>query len=621
MNENKHVSSVLTFPSDTCLHEIFQREVLRCPDATALVFGSASMTYAELDDSSTQLAYQLVKLGIQSEDFVAIYLERSFEMIIGIFGILKAGGAYVPIDVDYPTDRMAFMVEDCAAKVILTQSHLVKNLPNTNAKVICLDQPLPDIHPSPFIIHHSTNLAYMIYTSGSTGKPKGCMITHENLCNQLEGQQAIAPEPIGAMMLTCSISFDVSVLTIFWTLLQGAPLVLPHQGEEKDMAQLADTIYKNQVTHILTLPSLYTLLLEQAPAHKLQSLKLVNVSGEVCPTSLAQKHEQVIPNGQLYNLYGPTEATVNCTYFTFPKGFNEPKAPIGIPILNYEIFILDSNMQEVPRGEVGEIYIGGTKPVVGRGYWNRPELTAERFIYDLRFTIYDLGPQENRQSSIVNRKLYKTGDLARWQSDGNIEFLGRSDFQVKFRGYRIELGEIETGIANHPAVRETVVVLKNQHVVNEGKLVAYIVHNQGLALTVSELRDFLSESLPEYMLPSHFVFLEKIPLTTNGKIDRKALPEPGGDRPELDQAFEAPQSDLEKLIAERWEELLQISPIGRHDKFFELGGNSIQAARFIGGLMTACEASIFITTILTIPPWRATLLFLKKTTQTSCRGC
>ncbi len=601
MNENKHVSSVLTFPSDTCLHEIFQREVLRCPDATALVFGSASMTYAELDDSSTQLAYQLVKLGIQPEDFVAIYLERSFEMIIGIFGILKAGGAYVPIDVDYPTDRMSFMVEDCAAKVILTQSHLVKNLPNTNAKFICLDQPLPDIHHSPFIIHHSAQqLAYMIYTSGSTGKPKGCMITHENLCNQLEGQQAIAPEPIGAMMLTCSISFDVSVLTIFWTLLQGAPLVLPHQGEEKDMAQLADTIYKNQVTHILTLPSLYTLLLEQAPAHKLQSLKLVNVSGEVCPTSLAQKHEQVIPNGQLYNLYGPTEATVNCTYFTFPKRFNEPKAPIGIPILNYDIFILDSNMQEVPRGEVGEIYIGGSKPVVGRGYWSRPELSAERFVQAPSYLI----PHTSY--------LYKTDDLARWQPDGNIEFLGRSDFQVKFRGYRIELGEIETAIANHPAVRETVVVLKNQHIVNEGKLVAYIVQNQGLTLTVSELRDFISKSLPEYMLPSHFIFLEKIPLTTNGKIDRKALPEPGGDRPELDQAFEAPQSDLEKLIAERWEELLQISPIGRHDKFFELGGNSIQAARFIGGLMTACEASIFITTIFDHPTIAAYAAFFEK---------
>jgi amino acid adenylation domain-containing protein len=352
MNENETVSNQFSFPSDTCLHEIFQREAIRCPHAIALVFGSQSMTYAEIDTRSDQLANHLISLGIQTEDFVAIYLERSFEMIIGIFGILKAGAAYVPIDVDYPKDRMAFMVEDCAAKVILTQSNLTENLPKTTAHVLCLDQP----QDFPSLINLESlsptvkpeNLAYMIYTSGSTGKPKGCMISHENLCNQLEGQQAIAPTPIGAMMLTCSISFDVSVLTIFWTLLQGAPLVLPRQGEEKDMAQLADTIHKNGVTHILTLPSLYTLLLDQAPAHKLQSIQLVNVSGEVCPTSLAQKHEQIIPNGQLYNLYGPTEATVNCTYFTFPKGFSEAKAPIGIPILNYEIFILDSNMQEVP---------------------------------------------------------------------------------------------------------------------------------------------------------------------------------------------------------------------------------------------------------------------------------
>ena len=602
MYEDKHVSGSISFPSHTCVHELFMQQARRSSNAVALVFGTQSMTYAELDDRSTQLSQQLLSVGIQTEDFVAIYLERSFEMIIGIFGILKAGGAYVPIDVDYPADRMAYMVEDCRAKVILTQSHLKENLPQSTAHIIALDEPIVNRNSS--IVNQAsstvnpTNLAYMIYTSGSTGKPKGCMLTHENLCNQLEGQQAIAPEAIGAMMLTCSISFDVSVLTIFWTLLQGAPLVLPRQGEEKDMAQLADTIHRNQVTHILTLPSLYTLLLDQAPANKLQSIKLVNVSGEVCPTSLAQKHEQIIPNGQLYNLYGPTEATVNCTFFKFPKGFNVPKAPIGIPILNYEIFILDENMREVPRGEVGEIYIGGTKPVVGRGYWNRPELTAERFV--------------NSKLKTQNSKLYKTGDLARWQPDGNIEFLGRSDFQVKFRGYRIELGEIEAAISNHPAVRETVVVLKNPHQVNEGKLVAYIVKNVSNSLTISELRDFLSVGLPDYMLPSHFVFLDKIPLTTNGKIDRKALPDPDNERPALAQAYEAPQGDLEKYIAEKWEELLQISPIGRHDRFFELGGNSILAAKFIGSMMTACEASIFITTIFDHPTVASYATFFEK---------
>ena len=312
--------------------------------------GSRAISYSELDARSNWIAYRLIRLGIQPEDFVAIYLDRSFDMIAGIFGILKAGGAYVPFDINYPKDRLAFMLEDAQAKVMLTQSHLLPNLPESKASVICLDQEQPAserVRPFRFPLVQPAQLAYMIYTSGSTGRPKGCMITHENVCNQLQGQQAIAPDPVSAMMLTVSISFDVSVLTIFWTLLQGATLVLPLQGEEKDMAKLAETVYLNKVTHMMTLPSPYTLLLDQAQPEKLQSLRLVNVSGEVCPTSLAQKHEHLLPSCQLYNLYGPTEATVNCTFFTFPKGFNEQKVPIGIPILNYKIFILDETMQEV----------------------------------------------------------------------------------------------------------------------------------------------------------------------------------------------------------------------------------------------------------------------------------
>jgi amino acid adenylation domain-containing protein len=617
MCENKHVSNVFSFPSELCLHEIFRQKARSNPGAKALVSGDESMTYAELDALSDQLAGHLTQHGMQPGDFAAIYLDRSFEMIIAIFAILKAGGAYVPIDVNYPADRVAFMVEDSQAKVILTQSSFLKNIPETKAQIICLDQCTflteavnrDDSSVSALASHFSPltskTLAYMIYTSGSTGKPKGCMITHENVVNQLEGQQAIAPEPIEKMILTVSISFDVSVLTIFWTLLQGATLVLPKQGEEKDPAKLADIIFKHQVTHSMTLPSPYTLLLDQAPADKLQSLRLVNVSGEVCPASLAQKHEQLLPGCQLYNLYGPTEATVNCTFFKFPKGFNDPKVPIGIPIKNYEIFILDEKMQEVPPGEVGEIYIGGTKPVVGRGYWNRPELTAERFVEK---------PAHLRASSLIPHpsSLYKTGDLARLLPGGNIEFLGRSDFQVKYRGFRVELGEIETVIGNHPAVKETVVLLKNQHEISDQRLVAYLTLNGGKNLSVSELRSYLEPRLPEYMLPSHFVFLKKMPLTTNGKFDRNALPEPAGDRPELGQPFEAPQSDLEKRIAEKWERLLQVTPVGRHDKFFELGGNSILAAKFIGEMMDLSGASIFITTIFDYPTVAAFSAFFEK---------
>jgi amino acid adenylation domain-containing protein len=609
MKENDHVSSEIAFPGDACLHQLFDQQAARRPEATALVFGEQSMTYGEMNRRADALAQQLIDLGIETEDFVALHLERSFDLMVAVFAVLKAGGAYVPIDVDYPKERLAYMVTDARAKVILTQSWLAHNLPETEARIIFLDKntgttpaaTLPAGRTNP------QNLAYMIYTSGSTGKPKGVMISHENVCYQLQGQQAIAPEPIGAMMLTCSISFDVSVLTFFWTLLQGAPLVLPKQGDEKDMARLSDTIANNKVTHILTLPSPYTLLLEQAPAAKLQSLRLVNVSGEVCPTSLAQKHEQIVPGCQLYNLYGPTEATVNCTFFKFPKGFAEDKVPIGIPILNYEIFILDKKLQELAPGEVGEIYIGGTRPVVGRGYWNRPELTTELFISRPAHLV-----KEPWQGGSTPDTLYKTGDLARWMPDGNIEFLGRSDFQVKFRGFRVELGEIETAIGHHPAVKETVVILQNEHEVHRQRLVAYLTLHPSQTLTVPELRSHIEQGLPEYMLPSHFVFLEKMPLTTNGKFDRKALPDPANERPVLDQAYEAPEGSLEKRIGGNWETLLFVKPIGRHDKFFELGGNSILAAKFIGELMTACSASIFITTIFDYPTVAGYAAFLEK---------
>jgi amino acid adenylation domain-containing protein len=606
MNEDRHVSGCTPlFPSDSTLHELFRKQADQKPDAIALLAGDQSMTYRKLDAISDQIAQLLIAEGIQPGDFVAIYLNRSFEMMAGILGILKAGGAYVPIDVHYPADRMAFMLEDARSKVILTQSSLQNNIPETPAKVICLDQ-IPLVTQSrrlPVSRSPSPHLAYMIYTSGSTGKPKGCMITHENVHHQLEGQQAIAPEPIGAMMLTVSISFDVSVLTIFWTLLQGATLVLPKQGEEQDMVRLADIIYRHKVTHIMTLPSPYTLLLEQAPAEKLQSLRLVNVSGEVCPTSLAQKHEQVLPQCQLYNLYGPTEATVHCTYFTFPRGFNQQKVPIGLPILNYKIFILDENQREVSVGEVGEIYIGGTKSVVGAGYWNRPELTAERFIPP---------PGHLENAVALNSKLYKTGDLGKWMLDGNIEFLGRSDFQVKCRGFRVELGEIETVVSNHPAVKETVVLLKNQQEVNNQHLVAYLTLKKEKTLTVSELRVYLQQTLPEYMLPSHVVFLDKMPLTTNGKFDRNALPEPANERPPLTESYETPVSDLEKWIANKWELLLHLTPVGRHDRFFELGGNSIQAAKFIGQLMDVLQTSVFITTIFDHPTVATYAVFLEK---------
>ncbi len=587
--------SDISFHSDKCLHQLFEQQAIRNPDFPALFYNGHSMTYMELNALSNQLAHHLQSLGIQKEDFVAICMDRSFEMFVSIFGILKAGGAYVPIDSDYPPDRLAFMLQDANAKVVLTQEKLADSLPDVDAAVLCLDSDWWEIgrkyqpEKAPNSDVSAQNLAYMIYTSGSTGKPKGVMISHENVVNQIEGQHAIAPKPITKMMLTCSISFDVSVLTIFWTLLQGAPLVIPNQGDEKDMQKLSQLIEKEQVTHILTLPSLHTLLLDQSDPRKLQSLRLVNVSGEVCPLSLAKKHERIIPSAQLYNLYGPTEATVNCTYFTIPKGYNQPKIPIGRPILNYEMFILNDEGKEVGPGEVGEIFIGGAKDVLGRGYWNRPKLTEEKFV------------QNPFRAFRGGAKLYKTGDLGKWMPTGDIEFLGRSDFQVKFRGFRIELGEIEVAIGNHLGVREVVVVLKEGTELNEQRLLAYVVPSSKFDLSVSELREYLDTCLPEYMIPTTFVFLGKMPLTTNGKIDRKALPEPSLKRPNLAQAYVAPTTNLEKYLAKIWEDLLKIEPIGKRDKFFELGGTSILAARFIGEVQKQMHSSVFITSIFDNP--------------------
>ena len=593
-----------TFKGDKLLPLLVKHYATYTPHATAIIYNNQQVSYAELDKQSTSLAKYLQNLGVQRGDFVAIHLARSLELIIAIIAIQKAGAAYVPVDINYPKDRIAFMVQDAQVHIVLTQTTYQENIPNQQTKIICLNKAwraIQTTNTSNFqLVNEPADLAYMIYTSGSTGQPKGVMISHKNVFHQLEGQQNIAPNRIHKMLLTCSISFDVSVLTIFWAFYQGATLVIPKQDEEKDIRQLADTIHREQISHILTLPSLLTLILEQANPKKLQSLQLINVSGEVCPTSLVQKHEAILPNCQLYNLYGPTEATVNCTYFKIPKGFAAAKVPIGKPIDNYSIFILDKNLQQVEGEAVGEIYIGGAKKVVGKGYWNRPKLSAERFIKN---------PFSATQGGAT---LYKTGDLARWMSDGNIEFLGRTDFQVKFNGYRIELGEIETAIGQYEKIKENIVLLKSQQNTCSKKLVAYATINGDKHIFISKLRSFLGDKIPNYMLPTHFVILDKMPLTPNGKIDRKALPEPPNSRPNLAQSYQAPKGQLEIKLTQQWEALLQINPIGRNDKFFELGGNSIQAAQFIGQLQKELNASIFVTTIFNHPTIAAYAKMLKK---------
>ncbi|MFW9261379.1 amino acid adenylation domain-containing protein [Nostoc sp. CALU 546] len=548
------------YPQKTCIHELFEAQVEKTPDAIAVVFADEQLTYRELNTKANQLAHYLRSLGVKSEVLVGICVERSLLMVIGLLAILKAGGAYIPLDPSYPQQRLAYMLEDSQPTVLLTQQQLVENLPAHKAKLICLDtnweviaqhrQQNPDYHLS------SDRLAYVIYTSGSTGKPKGAMNTHRGICNRLlwmqEQYQLTATDRV---LQKTPFSFDVSVWEFFWPLITGARLVVAKAQGHRDPNYLVNVITQQQITTIHFVPSMLQVFLEAENLETCDSLLRVIVSGEALPVELQQRFCDQL-NAQLHNLYGPTEAAVDVTFWQCQNSLTTQKTvPIGYPIANIQIYLLDENLNSVPIGVPGEIYIGGVG--VGRGYLNRPELTAEKFI-------------PNPLSEQPGTRLYKTGDKARYLPNGEIEYIGRIDYQVKIRGFRIELGEIEAFISQYPTVRETVVVATDTQ-----SLVAYIVPQTEQTLAISELRNFLESKLPSYMVPTAFVLLEALPLTPNGKCDRKALPAPDTTRPELQAVYQPPQTEVEKTIAEIWQEVIQVENLGIHDNFFELGGHSL----------------------------------------------
>ena len=441
-------------------------------------------------------------------------MERSLEMVVGLLGILKAGGAYVPIDPEYPSDRVAFMLEDANVSVLLTQSRLAGKLPPHQAKVVCLDSGWEEIaregDAKPTNLVSASNLAYMIYTSGSTGRPKGAMNTHRGICNRLLWVQAqYNLTSTDAVLQKTPFSFDVSVWEFFWPLLAGARLVVARPGGHKDAAYLARVIEEQQITVIHFVPPMLRVFLEDADAGQCGSLRHVMCSGEALEFDLQELFFQRV-RAQLHNLYGPTEAAVEVTHWTCQRNSSLGVVPIGRPVANTQTYILDRCLQPVPIGVPGELHLGGVQ--VGRGYHNRPELTAEKFIPD-------------PFSAEAEARLYKTGDLARYLPDGAIEYLGRLDHQVKIRGFRIELGEIESVLAGHPGVREAVAVAR-EDVPGDKRLVAYLTRTAEELPSVPELRDLLQAKLPDYMVPSAFVTLERFPLTPNGKVDRKALPIP-----------------------------------------------------------------------------------------------
>jgi amino acid adenylation domain-containing protein len=439
------------YPDQPCLQQLFEAQVERAPDSLAVVYAEQSLTYAALNARANQLAHSLQKRGVGPQTRVGLCVDRSLDMIVGMLGILKAGAAYVPLDPAYPRERLAFMLADVQASLLLTQERLLPGLPRQDLDVLCLDSGWSAVAREPATNPASAvtpaHLAYVIYTSGSTGQPKGVLVTHSNVVHSTRARLLYYPTPVVGFLLLSSVAFDSSVAGLFGTLCQGGTLILPGAGQQGDLPHLCGLITRHQVSHVLSLPSLYALLLEQASPLQLRTLHTVVVAGEPCPRALVARHHACLPAVLLCNEYGPTEGTVWSTVYQCARQDIGAAVPIGRPIANMQIYVLDPHMQPLPSGVPGELYIGGAGVTVG--YWQRPALTAERFL-------------PHPFSALPGARLYKSGDVGRYRPDGTLEFLGRTDQQVKIRGFRIELGEIETVLKQHPAILEAVVMARDQ---------------------------------------------------------------------------------------------------------------------------------------------------------------
>jgi amino acid adenylation domain-containing protein len=560
------------YEREVCLHELFERQVDRSPDAVALVYEEMELTYRELDQRSNKLAHYLRDIGIGPESLVGVFMERSLEMVIALYGILKSGGAYVPLDPEYPEERIQYMASDTNVPVILTQRHLEKKLPETRTKIISVDSNWDDIskmrNARPDNLNTENNLAYVIYTSGSTGKPKGVMNEHRGICNRLFWMQdEYKMNERDRVLQKTPFSFDVSVWEFFWPLQVGATLVIAMPGGHRDNAYLVRMVQENKITTMHFVPSMLQLFLEEGGLEKCRSLKRIICSGEALRAEHQKRFFERLKTTELHNLYGPTEAAVDVTYWHCQPDDDRNIVPIGFPIANTQMFILNTELQPVPIGCVGELHIGGVQ--VARGYLNRPELTAEKFIED---------PFSQRP----NARVYKTGDLGRYLADGSIEYIGRTDFQVKIRGLRVELGEIEAHIDKFDGIGQCAVVLSEERE-GDQRLVAYYTALPSQSVDTKELRKYLQSCLPDYMIPHLFMKLDKMPLSPNGKLDRKALPKPKLER-NRDAVFIAPRTQEEKIVADVWKELLRLDEVGVEDSFFNLGGHSLLLVRMLGKL-------------------------------------
>jgi amino acid adenylation domain-containing protein len=578
--------------AERCVHHLFESQAARTPEAIALTHGDCELTYRELDERSNRLAHYLRGLGVGPEILVAVVLNRSPELVVGLLGVLKAGGAYVPLDPSYPAERLAFMLADAGAPVLLTSSDLLGRLPQHEAYVVRVDRDADAIAKWPSTSPDGgaapDNLAYVIYTSGSTGFPKGAMIVHRGLSNYLiwAARAYGVTGGVGAPIHS-SVAFDLTVTSLFLPLLVGRRVDLLDEGQ--GVESLAEALRQSSDYSLVKITPAHLQLLGRQidPEEAAGRTRAFVVGGEQLTAEHVTFWREHAPETLIINEYGPTETVVGCCVYTLPsEGSTAGAFPIGRPIARTRLYVLDGLMQPVPFGVVGELYIGGAG--VARGYLGRPSLTSERFVPDP----FADGP---------GARLYRSGDLARRRPDGMLEFLGRADDQVKIRGHRIEPGEVESALARHPVVRGAAVVAREDRS-GDRRLVAYLTVEPGReSPSTADLRAFLGRTLPAPMIPSAFVVADALPLTPNGKVDRTSLPAPEGDRPDLGVPFEAPRTSAEEAVARAWADVLGVGRVGVRDNFFDLGGHSLLATQVASRLREALGVEVPVRLLFEAP--------------------
>ncbi len=595
------------YPKNRCVHQLFEAQVDKTPEATAVVFGNQQLTYRELNTRANQLAHYLLKLDVGPDTLVAICMERSIEMVVAILGILKAGGGYVPLDPGNPKERLRSILADTDSPVAITLERLADRLPEGASRLLCLDREWPMIaqehQENPAAAANAGHCAYVIFTSGSTGKPKGVLISHKAIVNHMLWMwNVFKPQPSDRVLQRTPYTFDASVWEFFLPIISGATLVVARPDGHVEPAYLVDLIAREKVTIIQFVPSILRVFLDAGYVEKCTSLRLVFCGGEALTSDLQSLFFSLL-KCELYNLYGPTECTIDSTFWRCQKEWDHPIVPIGRPIANLQAYLLDQELQPVPVRVAGELYIGGAG--VGRGYLNRPELTEERFIAD-------------PFNSELGARMYKTGDLARYLPTGDIEYLGRMDQQVKIHGLRIELGEIESVLAEFPGVREAVVLAREDRP-GDKRLVAYLLPQSCVSLSQEVLRTFLRKKLPGYMIPSAFVLMETLPLSTNGKLDRKALPAPNYEEIRGATEYMAPRNATEQKLEEIWSKVFNVPRVSIRDNFFDMGGDSLLAVGLITEIATTFGKELSFNTLLQAPTIEQLAVYLTASSRIAPR--